>query len=261
VGASSPARETWTGKKPPVDLLSGATAQPRAAKEIFPLAESGRATQCAQRHALKCRTDLERNNADVIVLAMTSLAQLLTLGTQMARPSGNRVKLLSRKSAASPALNRCAWRNLRPIQRRNRQEPGPTFTPGRSPLPAVALGETPSKTTSFGEQYSRHLVDVKCITLHLVFYAFPARTKRVTPFWSAQILNLQGLDEASGVRCHLFREPCANTLFAIRSSALRRAPANEVLAPQLKARKLTHPLDSSPAMQPIQRPFSVQLCG
>jgi hypothetical protein len=32
---------------------------------------------------------LERNNADVIVLAMTSLAQLLIPGTQMARAEGN----------------------------------------------------------------------------------------------------------------------------------------------------------------------------
>jgi hypothetical protein len=157
---------------------------------------------------------------------MTSLAQLPPRGTQMARALGNRVKLLSRKSAASPALNRCAWRNLRPIQRRNRQEPGPTFTPGRSPLPALTLGETPSKTTSFGEQYSRHLVDVKCITLHIVFYAFSARTKRVTLFGFPDF-QFSGLDEASEYQCHLFRESCVNTLFAIRSSALRRAPANE----------------------------------
>jgi hypothetical protein len=159
---------------------------------------------------------------------MTSLAQLPPLDTLTARALGNRVKLLSRKSAASPALNRCAWRNLRPIQRRNRQEPGPTFTPGRSPLPAVALGETPSKTTSFGEQYSRHLVDVKCITLHLVFYAFPARTKRVTPLLVRPDFESSGTGRGVGstmpplprTACqHAFRHP----FFRVEASSSQRS--------------------------------------
>ncbi len=161
---------------------------------------------------------------------MTSLAQLPPRGTQMARALGNRVKLLSRKSAASPALNRCAWRNLRPIQRRNRQEPGPTCTPRQSPLPAVALGRPLPKTPSFGEQYSRHLVDVKCITLHIVFYAFSARTKRVTLFGFPDF-QFSGAGRGVGVPMpplprtvwqHAFRHP----LFRVEASSSQRISAS-----------------------------------
>jgi hypothetical protein len=171
---------------------------------------------------------------------MTSLAQLPPRGTQMARALGNRVKLLSRKSAASPALN--SPRLAKPAP-----NPEEESSRTRAHFHAKAVtsarldsgGETPPKTTSFGEQYSRHLVDVKCITLHIVFYAFPARTKRVTLFGFPDF-EFSGLDEASEYQCHLFRKPCVNTLFAIRSCALRRAPANE------------SPLRSRPATQSLK---------
>jgi len=191
---------------------------------------------------------------------MTSLAQLPPRGKQMARALGNRVKLLSRKSAPSPALNRCAWRNLRPIQEESSR------TRAHFHARAVTSARRGSGGDPFqNDQLRRTVLPTSCgcqvdNTTYCILRLFSPNQKSY-PFWSAQIFNLQGLDEASEYQCHLFREPCADTLFAIRSSALRRAPANEVHAPQLKARKLAHPLDSSPAMQTIQRPFSVQLCG
>ena len=116
------------------------------------------------------------------------------------------------------------------------KNPGPLARQGGHLCPPWLWGRTLPKTRSFREQYSRHLVDVKCITLHIVFYAFPARTKRVTLFGPPRF-SIFRAGGGVGVRCHLSREPCANTLFAICSSALRRAPANE------------SPLRSRPATQ------------
>jgi hypothetical protein len=146
---------------------------------------------------------------------MTSLAQLPPRGKQMARALGNRVKLLSRKSAESPtkftALDETCAESRGGIVK----NPGPLARQDGHLCPPWLWGRTLPKTTSFGEQYSRHLVDVKCITLHIVFYAFPGRTKRVTLFGFPDF-QFSGLDEASEYQCHLFREPCGNTLFASR---------------------------------------------
>lgn len=134
--------------------------------------------------------------------------------------------------------------------------------PRRSPLPPWP-GENPPKPPSIREQYSRHLVDVKCITLHLVFYAFPARTKRVNPS-SRPDFKLSALDEASEYDATSLADRMP-TRFSPADLPRRgeRQPANLrfALAPHRKARKVAQPLDSSPAMPPLQRPFSVQLCG
>ena len=182
------------------------------------MAESGRATHARNSPRLKCRTDLERNNADVIVLAMTSLAQLPSLGTQMARASGNRVSFWVANLPEALGPNSLHLTKSAPYpEEESSKYAGPLARPGGHLCPPW-LWENASRGDRICERYSRHLVDVKCITLHLVFYAFPARIKRVNPLRSAKF---SGPDEASESQCHLVGEPCANTLFAGRLSALR----------------------------------------
>ena len=95
---------------------------------------------------------------------MTSLALLLPLGTPLPCASGNRVKLFSAALDSKAQFRQCGYN---------------FFTPRRSPLAVLALGENLPKKPSIGEQYAQHLVDVKYITLHLVFYASLGRIQRV----------------------------------------------------------------------------------
>ena len=161
---------------------------------------------------------------------MTSLAQLPPRGTQMARALGNRVKLLSRKSAASPALNRCAWRNLRPIQRRNRQEPGPTFTPGRSPLPALTLGGDPFQNdqlrrtvlpTSCGCQVDNTTSCILCL-FSPNQKSYPLRFPRFSIFRAGRGVGVPMPPLPRIVCQHAFRHP----LFRVEASSSQRISAS-----------------------------------
>ena len=80
-----------------------------------------------------------------------------------------------------------------PKQEESGRTRDPQYPPKRSPLPLRFLGEGSFLQTRLEdpkqprgkEQYSRHLVDVKRETLHMVFYSSGTITKRVTGrFWS-----------------------------------------------------------------------------
>src|ERR1019366_232362 len=110
------------------------------------------------------------------------------------------------------------------------KNPGPLSRQGGHLCPPWLWGRPLPKTPSFGEQYSRHLVDVKWITLHIVFYAFPARTKRVTLFgpprfsifrgWTRRRSTLPPLPRT--VWQHAFRHP----FFRVEASSSQRISAS-----------------------------------
>ena len=105
----------------------------------------------AQPRALECRIDLERNNADAIVLAMTSSTPLLPLRTQRSRAPGDPPEAsLSQICGRASPLIYCRLAKPAPNQKEeSSKSPGPNFTPGRSPLPALAWRKAPSAATTF----------------------------------------------------------------------------------------------------------------
>ena len=138
---------------------------------------SGATAKTRNARALRCRIDLERNNADAIVLAMTSLTPLPRC-MQTSRGSGHRVKLLSDKSAGEPTQIHCRLTKPAPNpEEESSKNFGPT-APGGHLCPPWLGGGTLPETDCFGEHYSRHLVDVKGITLHIVFYAFQPESEK-----------------------------------------------------------------------------------
>ena len=155
--------------------MSGATAQQRAAQESNSCGEIRSDSSCAQPRALKCRIDLERNNADAIVLAMTSPALVLTPlhanGGCVGDPCEASLSQTWRR--ALPKFT-AACRILPELKRRNRQRTlGPNLRQGGHLCRLGFGGGNASQKNHFREQYAQHLVDVKGITLHFVFYTSP----------------------------------------------------------------------------------------
>ena len=91
------------------------------------------------------------------------------------------------------------------------------------------LWKNASRGDRICERYSRHLVDVKCITLHLVFYAFSARTKRVNPL-RPPIVNFQGWTRRQSTMRPLSRTVCQHAfrhpLFRVEASSSQRISAS-----------------------------------
>jgi hypothetical protein len=142
----------------------------------------------------------------------------------------------------------------------------PNFTPGRSPLPALFRGRNASARSHL-RTLLPHLVYVKPDTTiclinpqYMVFYHFEPKQVILT----AEFNPPQRWPGAKPSLPHAFANRVATSVLPVvlpHGGERKSRNLRFDLAPNGKNRELTHALDCSPAMQAIQRPFSVQLCG
>jgi hypothetical protein len=220
-------------------------------------------SSCAQPRALKCRIDLERNNADAIVLAMTSPALVLTPlhanGGCVGDPCEASLSQTWRR--ALPKFT-AACRILPELKRRNRQRTlgpisrqGDHLCPpwlGEKRLPRRPLSRT-VRPTSCGCQVDN---TTSCIL------RLSSRIRKITPKNSKFTFRAKQAPERVAP---LLSRTCIPTRISPGGlSGWRRTRVNQLRIRDrlnLEARMLTQSLDSSPPVPPLQRPFSVQLCG